>query len=132
MNINQESLEIIRFKATNKQTDLSTRELSALEEVYYEITKNVNGKGIVLDKSCSSCIKQAMVIVHNYVTYHEVKAPVIEVRQKATVIIKKVETDYTDFTKMSYQELKKLAAKNGYQGATPKKDDLLKFLNATK
>lgn len=66
----KESLNAIRFKIVNDQTDFNKQEVLHLTVVYSYITKYA-GKERVLNMSCQSCLITAMNITKNYIKYHE-------------------------------------------------------------
>ena len=82
-----EELEVIRPKAKRKDVDLNDMEKQCLSVVYEEITKKVQKvKRATLNLSCSSCVRSAINLVYNYITYHEERE--VEVPQeKAKVTI---------------------------------------------
>jgi len=90
----QEELEVIREKVTRRALDYNETELLCLTEVYKAIGKHY-GLRYTLNKSCSSCIKEAMNICYNYVTFHEEKEQP-KPTKKANVTM--VNTNYEDMT----------------------------------
>lgn len=66
----KDSLNAIRFKIVNDQTDFDKQEVRHLQVVYTYITKYA-GKERVLNLSCQSCLITAMNITKNYIKYHE-------------------------------------------------------------
>lgn len=67
-----EELEVIREKVTRRAIDFNEVELTCLTEVYIQIQAHY-GNRVTLNKSCGSCVKEAMNICYNYVTFHEEK-----------------------------------------------------------
>ena len=96
-----EELEFIRTKVSTRQLDYNEQELLCLTQVYKEIGKHY-GQNYSLNKSCSSCIKEAMNIVYNYVTFLEEKEQPIPTK-KANVTT--VQTNLEDLTLKQLREL---------------------------
>lgn len=82
----KDSLNAIRFKIVNDQTDFNKQEVLHLQVVYTYITKYA-GKERVLNLSCQSCLITAMNITKNYIKYHED----IDVQLKNVVKVKRFE-----------------------------------------
>ncbi len=66
----RDSLNAIRFKIVNDQTDFNKQEVLHLAVVYSYITKYA-GKQRVLKLDCQGCLVSAMNITKNYINYHE-------------------------------------------------------------
>ena len=60
------ALERIKEKVNIKAYDFNRQELTYLSVVYFEITEQSRGKGLVLNLGCNSCIPPAVNIVYNY------------------------------------------------------------------
>lgn len=71
---NIESLNAIREKCKNRQTDFNQEELTHLNLVFIELQKSY-GKRYVrpLDRSCSHCISTFMGSVYNYIMGEEIE-----------------------------------------------------------
>jgi hypothetical protein len=61
-----QALERIKEKVNIKAYDFNRQELTYLSVVYFEITEQSRGKGLVLNLGCASCIPPAVNIVYNY------------------------------------------------------------------
>lgn len=81
----QEELEVVREKVSRRALDFNEIELQCLTQVYKEIGQHY-GQRYTLNKSCSSCIKEAMNIVYNYINFHEPKKTTVLRDAKVTVI----------------------------------------------
>ena len=80
-----EELEVVREKVSRRDLDFNEIELQCLTQVYKEIGQHY-GLRYTLNKSCSSCIKEAMNIVYNYINFHEPKKTTVLREAKVTVI----------------------------------------------
>lgn len=69
----KESLDFIRKKVDSLNFDFNEIETQALKEVYEFIQETIVGAKRKLDASCQSCIKTAVMVVKNYIDFHEVK-----------------------------------------------------------
>lgn len=98
-------LNEIREKITRKAVDYNQRELLCLTAVYADITKQSIGKAMILDMSCSSCIKEAVNIAHNFVKFHEIPEPSKETQAKITIV--DVNKD-VDLNELSLSELREM------------------------
>lgn len=141
----QEALEFIREKVAAKNSVMNGQEADCLGLVFKEIQAFYNVKvSHIIDRSCNSCIMQALKIVYNFITYHEVKpidrtAKVIEVSRKIALseIDEKTPAGVyeivSDYSELKHWELK-VAMKNA--GLTiPKNaslDTMIKLLNENK
>lgn len=126
----KEELEKIRWKVTNNQTDFSKAEILCLAAVYTEIQEAIGKKPKPFDVTCTSCIKTAAGVVKNFILYHEekqVSAPTKAVITK-TVIKEPTPDESIDISTMKYQDLRKLAVKEGYQGPNYHKTLLIEYL----
>ena len=73
------SLERIKSKVNLKSYDFNRQEKVYLAEVYFEITEQSRGKGLVLNIGCASCIPPAVNIVYNYLQIQSPEEPVKEI-----------------------------------------------------
>lgn len=73
---NKKALDAIREKIVAKSTEYTEDEMIKLNAVFGEVLSFTGKKPRKVDKSCSSCIMEAVKIVYNYVTYHEPASPV--------------------------------------------------------
>jgi len=70
----EESLNIVRAKCENKNTDFTKEELKHLSLANIELQKSYGKKFVKpLDKSCSYCVITAMNCIHNYIKFEESK-----------------------------------------------------------
>lgn len=126
----KEELEKIRWKVVNNQTDFSKAEILCLAAVYTEIQTAIGKKPKPFDVTCTSCIKTAAGVVKNFILYHEEKqlsTPTKAVITK-TVVSEPTPDESTDISKMNYQELRRLAVKEGFKGPNAPKAVLIEFL----
>ena len=73
------SLERIKSKVNLKSYDFNRQEKVYLAEVYFEITEQSRGKGLVLNIGCASCIPPAVNIVYNYLSSQSKEPEVKEI-----------------------------------------------------
>ena len=73
------SLERIKSKVNLKSYDFNRQEKVYLAEVYFEITEQSRGKGLVLNIGCASCIPPAVNIVYNYLSSQSKESEVKEI-----------------------------------------------------
>lgn len=66
-------IQLLQPKLSIKAHDFNKEEKEALSKSYHEITKVSTGRGRMLDLGCDSCIKNAAVIVKNYVDQLDVE-----------------------------------------------------------
>ena len=100
-----DSLNKIRPKIIRKAIDLDKQELLYLNEVYMEIQKEVTGKSKPLNMGCSSCINNAVNIVHNFVMFHEERHEITEKNKPNIEIVNVQETSKIDELKKTCDEL---------------------------
>tara|TARA_R110000868_G_scaffold119513_5_gene317277 strand:- start:18965 stop:19426 length:462 start_codon:yes stop_codon:yes gene_type:complete len=149
-NEGQEALEFIREKISAKNSVMSSNEADCLGLVYKEIQEFYNVKvSHIIDRSCNSCLMQALKIVYNYITYHEIKpidreAKVIEVSGNISESkpymggIKTIMPLGKDFSELTHTELRtalKNAKKENPLIEIPKnanKETMIKLLNENK
>lgn len=92
-----QALARIQKKIEVKAYDFNKLEKVDLATVYFEITQQSRGKGLVLNVGCASCIPPAVNIVYNYIT---LKAEEPEVVKEITVTI----DSWDDLTKAELWE----------------------------
>lgn len=73
------SLERIKSKVNLKSYDFNRQEKVDLATVYFEITEQSRGKGLVLNIGCASCIPPAVNIVYNYLSSQSKEPEVKEI-----------------------------------------------------
>lgn len=92
-----QALARIQKKIEAKAYDFNKVEKVDLATVYFEITEQSRGKGLVLDLGCASCIPPAVNILYNYIM---LKAEEPEVVKEITVTI----DSWDDLTKAELWE----------------------------
>lgn len=160
----QKSLEAIRHKVSDKgkytSSDYTAQDVLHLQEVNREVLKWSGINQSTINMSCTSCIQEAINIVYNYVTYHEIrpdnrKAKVIAVASKELLAaaknisgkiqfvkgestkptIENIETGEVynvpeDLHKMPYADLLSTANLYGYSGRRDKVSKLVAFIES--
>lgn len=128
----QESLEFIREKVAAKNSVMNSQEADCLGLVFKEIQAFYNVKvSHIIDRSCNSCIMQALKIVYNYITYHEIKP--IDRTANVIQVSGNIQIGGVDYSELKHWELK-AAMKNA--GLTiPKnanRETMINLLNENK
>ena len=95
-----EELDFIREKIARRALDYNENELQCMTIVYEQIGKYYNQQ-YKLKKGCNSCVKDAMNIIYNYITFLEEPTPTKE--KNATIT--NIKIDVSDLTLKQLREL---------------------------